>query len=64
MRVACEETYRFYRSVIARAIEDHQPHLQVRWVNLEGIQEELAGWVELPVEPSHTGEVCLDGDYE
>jgi hypothetical protein len=31
--VAYEETYRFYRSVIAKAIEDHRPHMQV-WSQL------------------------------
>jgi hypothetical protein len=42
--VAYEETYCFYRSVIARAIEDHRPHLEVRLVALEAIEEALAGF--------------------
>jgi hypothetical protein len=42
--VAYEETYRFYCSVIAKAIEDHHPHMQVRSVALEAMVEELASF--------------------
>jgi hypothetical protein len=42
--VAYEETHLFYRSAIARAIEDHRPHLQVRSVVLAAIEEALAGF--------------------
>jgi hypothetical protein len=84
--VAYEETYRFYRSVIVKAIEDHRPHLQVCSVVLKAIEEALVSfdphvvicsrpsseyssggrgdWVELPANPTETGEVCLGGDYE
>jgi hypothetical protein len=40
--VAYEEMYRSYRGVIAKAIEDLRPHLQVRSVALGGIEEALA----------------------
>jgi hypothetical protein len=39
--VAYENGYRFYREVIARAIRDHRPHLQVRNVGLEELAKEL-----------------------
>jgi hypothetical protein len=42
--VAYEETYCFYQSVIARAIEDHHPHMQVCSVALEAIEEALASF--------------------
>jgi hypothetical protein len=38
--VAYEEMYRSYRSVIAKAIEDLRPHLQVRCVPLGAAMEE------------------------
>jgi len=39
--VAYEYRYRFYREVIARAISNHRPHLQVRHVGLEELRQEL-----------------------
>jgi hypothetical protein len=42
--VAYEETYRFYRSVIAKAIEDPRPQLQVRSVALEAIEKVLVSF--------------------
>ena len=39
--VAYEYRYRFYREVIARAIVNHRPHLQVRHVGLEQLKREL-----------------------
>jgi hypothetical protein len=42
--VAHEETYRFYRSVIAKAIKDHRPHLQVCSAALEAIEEALVSF--------------------
>ena len=85
--VAYEEMYRSYRRVIAKAIEDLRPHLQVRAVALGAMEEALArfdphvvicscpsaeyqsggsraAWVEMPVEPSQAGDVCLDGEHE
>ena len=41
MLVAYEYRYRFYREVIARAIRDHRPHLQVRHVGLDELRKEL-----------------------
>ena len=83
--VAYEYRYRFYREVIARAIVNHRPHLQVRHVGLEQLKRELVlldphavissqpngidasntvvAWVELPVEPSSPGNICLDGNH-
>ena len=85
--VAYEEMYRSYRRVIAKAIEDLRPHLQVRSVALGAMEEVLArfdphvvicscssaeypsrgsraAWVEMPVEPAQTGDICLDGEHE
>jgi hypothetical protein len=39
--VAYEYRYRFYREVLARAIANHRPHLQVRHVGLENLKGEL-----------------------
>jgi hypothetical protein len=39
--VAYEHRYRFYREVIARAISDHRPQLQVRHSELEELGNEL-----------------------
>jgi hypothetical protein len=39
--VAYEYRCRFYREVIARAIANHRPHLQVRHVGLEELNGEL-----------------------
>lgn len=39
--VAYEYRYRFYREVIAKAIADHRPQLQVRHSELEELAKEL-----------------------
>ena len=39
--VAYEDSYRFYRHVLAKAIEDLRPHLQVSSVALEAVEATL-----------------------